>query len=183
MPCRRGCASLPLIGVQLGGRVMDQQMGLGLAGVRNPEFDENTGIVSEFYFVLATAMFVILGGHLILFDILVGSFQHFPLGGFRIDTMVVGLLTALLTMIYEMAVRVAAPMLCLIFLETLAMGFIARTVPQMNILSVGFAIRILLGAVLLVMAIGIHGDVLLEVMQSVFAQLREIFGEGRAIGQ
>jgi flagellar biosynthetic protein FliR len=60
---------------------------------------------------------------------------------------------------------VAAPLLCLIFLETLAMGFIIRTVPQINILSIGFPLRIIIGMALLVGAIGITSQVYVQTMR------------------
>lgn len=138
-------ASLPLTAVQLGGRVIDQQIGLGLAGVFNPEIDDQSGVVGEFYFVLALTVFLILGGHRALLSTLVGSFSHVPLGGFVADAGMAHLVVGLVSSAFELAIRVAAPLLCLIFLETVAMGFIARTVPQLNILSIGFPLRILLG--------------------------------------
>lgn len=168
-------ASLPLIGVQLGGRMMDQQMGLGLAGVINPEFDETTGIVSEFYFFLAMAIFTLLGGHRVMLMILVNSFNSIPLGGFVADYQLISMLSGILSITYQLALGVAAPMLCLICLETLATGFIARTVPQMNILSIGFAIRILIGVVLLIGVVGVQAEVFIEAMKQVLNILEGYF--------
>ncbi len=161
-------ASLPMLGMQLGGRVIDQQMGLGLAGIFNPEVGEQTGIVSEVYFLLALAVFVILGGHRAIVGVLVGSFEGVPLGAFTFDIRVVDLMIGLMTTVTELALRVAAPLICLMFLQTVAMGFIAKTVPQMNILSVGFVLRICLGAVVLIGAFtaasGAYGELVIETM-------------------
>lgn len=168
-------AMLPLIGVQLGGRIMDQQMGLGLAGVLNPEFDEETGIISEVYFIFGVTIFVIVGGHHALFQALVNSFDHVPIGGFRMDQQLLADVLGIIRTIFELALRVAAPLLCIVFLETLAMGFIARTVPQMNILSVGFAVRLMVGGWLLVMAVALHASVFREVMEDVLVQLLNLF--------
>ncbi len=152
-------ASLPLIGMQLGGRIIDQQMGLGIAGVFNPELGEQTGVVSEFFFVMSIAIFLIIGGHRVLFATLVGSFNHIPLGGFVSGGHMVDLIIGLLGSMFELGLRVAAPLLCLFFLQTVAMGFIARTVPQMNILSIGFALRIMAGALIVIGALGVIGHV------------------------
>jgi len=163
-------ASLPIVGLQLGGHVMDQQMGLGLAAVLAGGGDE-TGMISRFYFLMATAIFVVLGGHVVLVGILAQSFQHVALGGFVFDTSVVQMMVGLLGSAFELAVRVAAPFLCLVFLETVAMGFIARTVPQMNILSIGFPIRILLGVGLIVMLLISHGELMITELYDNFGQL------------
>jgi len=167
-------ATLPLVGMQIGGRVIDQQMGLGLAGVLNPEFGEQTGIISEFFATLAMAIFLILGGHQVVLITLIGSFQRIPLGGFWIDGPVLMLLVGLMTTIFDMALRIAAPLLCLIFLETIAMGFIARTVPQMNILSIGFALRIVIGAVLLVGSISLYGNIYATTLKQVLYRLSSL---------
>lgn len=167
-------ASLPLIGIQLGGRIVDQQVGLGLAGVLNPEFNEQTGVISEFFFMLALAVFVILGGHRILVVTLAGSFNRIPLGGFHFDAGILDLIVGLLAAMLELSLRVAAPVLCLVFLETAAMGFIARTVPQMNILSVGFALRILMGTALLIGAIGVMTGIFIDSSRQVLDQLMRL---------
>lgn len=146
--------SLTMIALQVGGQLIDQQLGLALAGIINPELGEQNGIVSETLFLTGVTLFVALGGHRILFDVLIGTFQTVPLGGMTIDGHMLELVVGLLGSSFEMSIRVAAPLLCLIFLETLAMGFVARTVPQMNILSIGFAVRILMGTALLVAAMG-----------------------------
>jgi flagellar biosynthetic protein FliR len=168
-------ASLPLIGVQIGGRVVDQQMGLGLAGVLNPEFNEQTGVVSQFYFMLALAVFVILGGHRVILMTLVGSFGRVPLGGLSVDGQLLGLVVGLMETVFEMAFRISGPLLCLIFLQTVAMGFIARTVPQMNILSIGFALRILIGALVLIGSIGVINGVFVTSMRQTLRQIQLFF--------
>jgi len=146
--------SLSMIALQVGGQLIDQQLGLALAGIINPELGEQNGIVSEILFLSGVTLFVALGGHRILFDVLIGTFQTVPLGGVVIDGHMLELVVGLLGASFDMSIRVAAPLLCLIFLETLAMGFVARTVPQMNILSIGFAVRIMMGTALLVAAMG-----------------------------
>lgn len=166
-------ASLPLIGLQVGGRMVDQQLGLGLAGVLNPEFNEETGLVSQFYFVTGLALFVILGGHRVMLVILVGSFAKIPLGGLAVDGHLLDLVLAMVSTVFELALRVSAPLLCILFLQTVAMGFIARTVPQMNILSIGFVVRILVGSAVIIGAIGIQYGVYRQDVERVLGQLQQ----------
>jgi flagellar biosynthesis protein FliR len=169
-------ASLPLMAMQIGGRVADQQLGFGLGGVFNPELDEQSGIVGEFYFIAALGIFILLGGHRAMMDTLVGSFQSVPLGGFRPNGQLLELLVGLLTAMFELTLRVAGPLLCLIFLETVAMGFIARTVPQMNILSIGFPLRILLGVAFLIAALATQGEAFVQSVQHTLRNLSAFFG-------
>ena len=167
--------SLPIMGMQVGGHIIDQQVGMGIAGVLNPELGEQSGIVGELFFLTALTLFAILGGHQIMLATLVGSFDHIPLGGFNGFDSLVELMVGLLAVMFELAMRVAAPVLCLVFLETVAMGFIARTVPQMNILSVGFAMRIVVGFAMLIGCVGVVTAAYTETMRQVLHEVMRIF--------
>ena len=154
------CASLPLIGMQLSGQIIDQQMGVSAGGVFNPELDAEAGVVGQLLFMSGLAVFLMVGGHHAIMLTLVSSFESVPVGRFAAPGSAVeighalDLVLGLLTVIFEMAIRIAAPMLCILFLLRIAMGFIGRTVPQMNILSVGFIFYIIVGLVVLVVGIG-----------------------------
>jgi len=169
------CASLPLMGIQMGGHLIEQQMGLGFANIINPELNTSSGVLSQFYFLMALTIFLTLGGLEVIFGILMGSFETIPLGGITDTAGILNLFIGLISSMFDLALRVAAPLLCLIFAETLAMGFIARTVPQMNILSVGFIIRILVGTVFLLTTVAAAAYVFENEMARVLKQLLGFF--------
>ncbi len=168
-------ASLPITAMQLGGHMIDQQIGLGLAGIINPELDEQSGVVGEFYFMLALVLFLIAGGHRILLATLIESFHHVPLAGFVPDGGLALLMVGLITAMFELAIRVCAPLLCLVFLETVAIGFIARTVPQLNILSVGFPLRILAGTALVAFSVAVVAGAYNDVMRRTLSIIGSYF--------
>lgn len=168
-------ASLPMIGVQMGAQVADQQMGLGLAGVLNPELDEQMGIISELYFTLAATLFVILGGHRVMLSVLIGSFAHVPIGAMAVDAPLLELLVGILAVVVELAMRVSGPLLCLVMLETVTMGLVARTVPQINIFSIGLPMRILLCLGFLLAASGVVVRVYATALSDILQQITEFF--------
>ncbi|MBI1336376.1 MAG: hypothetical protein GC164_05380 [Phycisphaera sp.] len=168
--------SLPLVAMQVSGHVIDQQLGMGLAGIYNPELDEQSGIMGEFFYYMALVTFLLLGGHRVVLGTLIDTFGHVPLGGFHPGVSLVSLLMGMANAAFELAVRVAAPLLCLVFLETVAMGFIARTVPQMNILSVGFPLRILVGVSLVIAALAVINGAFEGSMNRTLTQLAYFFG-------
>jgi len=155
-------ATLPLAAAQTGGLLMGQQMGLGFAQIFNPSLDDESGVLGQLYFLMALATFLMMDGleHMML--AVMHSFDYVPLGGFSMNGDLVGMLCGLLLASLELALRIAAPLLALIFLETVAMSFIARTVPQLNILSLGFPIRILAGLAILVVGLAITHEVLID---------------------
>ena len=171
-------ASLPLIAMQMGGQMIDQQMGLAFAGVINPDLDEEAGIIGRTLFLASLAIFVIVGGHRQMLATLIDSFDHVPLGSFVGFEGLVTLAVGLMQVMFELTLRVAAPVLCVMFLLMVAMGFVARTVPQMNILSVGFIIRILVGAVFLLLGVSIALDLFAPTAWRMIGEVHRFFAPG-----
>lgn len=165
-------ATLPLVAAQTGGLIMGQQMGLGFAQIYNPAIDDEGDLVGQLLFFLLLVGFVMIGGVDAMVLAVLHSFEHVPLGGFVADGSLIAMLTGLLGASFEVALRIAAPLLALIFLETIALGFVSKSVPQLNILSLGFPLRILAGVFIVGAGLAIIDEVMME---SVDAALRAIF--------
>ncbi|MEO1584432.1 MAG: flagellar biosynthetic protein FliR [Planctomycetota bacterium] len=138
-------ASLPILAVQLGGQIMGQQMGLGLAQVFNPELETNTGVVDQLLFFSALAVFISLGGIEAIFGSLIHSYESVPLGAMTLTMIPLDMIVGVLGAGYELALRVAAPVVAIMIIETVASGVLMKTIPQINIMTVGFAIKTLAG--------------------------------------
>lgn len=164
-------ASLPMIAMQMGGQIIDQQMGISAAGIFDPDLGVQKGVISELLYLSALAMFVIFGGHRVVLQTLVNSFGYIPIGGMQHFSDIVHLATGMLSLTFELAMKIAAPLLCLFLLEMLAMGFIARTVPQMNIFSVGFALKILMAAAVMMFFVDTGMEVFASTAQKLLDQL------------
>lgn len=143
-------ASIPLMSVQLGGLLMGQQMGLGLAQLVNPGIDIEGDSIGQLLFIIAISTFFMMDGLTILFDCLVQTFQYVEPGGFAFSEAPLELVVGLIASGFELAFRVAMPVIAIIFVETLILGFLMKTVPTLNIMSFGFPIKILIGLVTLV---------------------------------
>lgn len=155
-------ASLPMMAVQTGGLIMGQQMGLGFAQFFNPVIDDEADIIGQILFYLALAGFLMIGGHEAMVLAVLHSFEYIALGGFSPDVSVVDLMSGLLLSAFELALRVAAPLLAIIMLESVAMGFVSKSVPQLNILSLGFPVRILAGFAIVALGLVVIDEVIME---------------------
>jgi flagellar biosynthesis protein FliR len=78
--------------------------------------------------------------------------------------------------IFELAVRVAWPILLALLLSELAMGFISRLMPQFNILVVGFPLRILVGLLVVFVTMTVAVDMSLQVGDSLLDSIRATLG-------
>ena len=54
---------------------------------------------------------------------------------------------------FTVAIRIALPVLGALLLTDLAMGLVARTIPQMNVLVVGFPVKVAAGVLVLALSV------------------------------
>jgi len=146
--------SLLFTGVLVGAELVSQQMGWSLARLVDPVSQISTTVLSQFFVLLTTLIYVLMNGHLILIQSLVQTFDTVPLMTSGIAGDVLELFLATITVAFAMGIRLAGPALAAIFLATLALGFISRTMPQLNILAAGFPVRITLSMVILIASLG-----------------------------
>ncbi|MCC6660879.1 MAG: flagellar biosynthetic protein FliR [Phycisphaerales bacterium] len=146
-------AAIPIMAMDLAGFVVGYQMGLGLARAYNPEADADTDLLGQLLIYVGLGAFLALGGLEAVFSSLARSFAHMPPGHLALTDLPIQSLLAVLTSGFELAIRVSAPALGIIMLLLIAMGFIMKTMPQINVLSVGFSIKIIFGLLMLTAAL------------------------------
>ncbi len=140
-------ARLIFVGVELGAFHISQQMGISLAETIDPLTQEPDDPVRSLYRITALVIFLAIGGHCVLISSLLGTFESVPLlggvsgGAAQILKSVTGLLAAS----FVLAIKVALPALAALLMATVAMAILGRTVPQMNLFSVGLPLRALVG--------------------------------------
>lgn len=138
-------ASTPLMALEMSGVMMGQQMGLGLAKVYNPESDYEADVLGQLLFYIASGIFFAIGGVDQLWRGVVDSFATVPVAGLRIVETPVELLLSVLSASFDLALRVATPVTGIILLLVVVFGAIGKTMPQINIMSVGFTVKIIMG--------------------------------------
>ncbi|HEX6961550.1 MAG TPA: flagellar biosynthetic protein FliR [Lacipirellula sp.] len=144
-------------GVQLTGHIVSQLGGTALSEGADPVTDENLPVFSQMFYFLTLAMFVLLDGHRLLTEALLDTYLWAPPGRGVLGASYVEALKTLLTQSFLLAIRAAAPAMAALLLATLVLGLIGRTLPQINILAVGFSVNALLTAGVLVLSIGAIG--------------------------
>ena len=147
--------NLLFVALQLGGQLIGQQMGLGLARVFNPTLHAETGILSTFYVLVGTALLLAMNGHHLIISGILDSFKALPPMSVTAQPELLSTVRGLLVGCYVLALKLAVPTLVILFLVSLMMGFLGKTVPQMNILVVGFPLRIGVGLMALIATFGV----------------------------
>jgi len=134
-----------------GGQISAYSMGLGFASMIDPQNGTQVPVVSQYYVILATLMFLLLNGHLMLIEMVVDSFHQLPVATDGISRNGYYELVAWGSQIFINGLLMALPIVGVLLLVNLGMGVVMRAAPQLNIFAVGFPITIILG--LMVMAI------------------------------
>ena len=132
-----------------GGQMIAQLMGLGFASMMDPQNGVSVPVVGQFYTILATLIFLVLNGHLVLVDILASSFQTLPIGEYGMNPDKIWQLMMWSKWIFVGAVVIALPAVTSLLLVNVAFGVMTRASPQLNIFAVGFPITILLGFIVM----------------------------------
>lgn len=152
-------ASVPVMMLQMGGHVTGFQMGLSMATVYNPEFNTNSDVVGETLFYLGFAVFLAVGGIEATYAALLTTFDNVPVGAMATSSVPLDTYIGLANSGFEMAIRVSGPAMGMVFLVMVAMGFITKTMPQINVMSIGFAIKIVAGLLATAVALQVIANV------------------------
>lgn len=138
-----------LASVQLAGQFLGFQMGFNMASVMDPQTGGQSSVMSQFLYLLTVLVFFSIDGHHAFIRAIAYSFKIIPPNGFSGSPALYSTVVRVSAEMFVIALKLAAPILIALFLCNLGLGIVARTVPQINILMVGFPINIGLGLILL----------------------------------
>jgi len=144
--------SLVFAGVQLGGQLMGYQMGFAVANVLDPVSNDQVSIIGQFLFLFALLYFLAMDAHHILLKGMADSFILAPAGSFALTQSSVAWFVGIFGHIFWLGLKIAMPVVGAIFLVDVALGIVAKTVPQMNVFIVGLPLKSLLGMFILALA-------------------------------
>ena len=141
-------------GVQLTGQIVSQLSGTAITDAFDPISEAQTPIVSQLLYFLALAVFVLIGGHHMVMDAILATFHWLPPGEAFVGSSATDVVVEVTTQSFLLGIRAAAPAMVELLIATLVLGLIGRTLPQINILAVGFSINSLLALVSLLLSVG-----------------------------
>jgi len=173
-------ASIPLVSLELAGVMAGQQVGFGLARVYNPELETDSDLFGQILFYLGAGAFIALNGIETMFKAVASTFARVPIGGLGSGDVPLKTFIGVLTSGFELGMRVAAPITGIVLLLVIAFAAIGKTMPQLNIMSVGFTMKIL--AALAIAAAAAHAIAAAAGDEVVFA-LDTVVGWADSLGR
>lgn len=161
------------------GRIIDVQAGFGLAMIADPTTQAQMPLVGTVFAYAAAMIFFATGGAHDLLALWAATLDFMPLGhGFYTGDMraLFGLAAAL----FGMGIGLVGLILLVLFLLDLVIAFMSRTLPQMNVLLLGFQIKSLAVLVTLPLALSLSAGLLLRMLRLSLEAVPRLLGQGGA---
>lgn len=135
------------IAVQSAGEIIDLQMGLSVASALDPVFGAVISIIGRMTFFIALIVFLAFDGHHLLLSAFHQSFTVLPAGKIAnfVTYDLANQIMGLGGMLWMTAIKIAAPVILLIFLSDFTFGIVLRVAPQVNVFMLGFQVKPVLG--------------------------------------
>lgn len=170
--------SLTFVAVHWAGDIMGQQMGINLGEVFDPAMGQGGSVIGDAYFLLSLVIFLSLPvmGHHALLTGLAESFRALPLLSVGPDARVLALLVGLVQAAAVLAIRLAAPMLLTMLVVDLILGFVGKTMPQLNLMSAGLSLRSVVGLVVLAVGVWMAGSVVKFALRDGINEIGPVMG-------
>lgn len=153
--------------VEVAGQLMSYAMGLSVATAFNPEMGQSTELAG-FYGIVAMLVFLAMDAHHDLIYVFVQSYEWLPAGQISLNRLLPEVVSAG-SRIFVMALKLSAPVLVVMFVSNMVLGFLSKAAPQLNVFAVGFPVYLVVGFV--VMVVGL--PVFIQAMGTQFLNMRE----------
>src|SRR3954452_2487211 len=132
-------------GFSLAGRLVDVQVGFGMAQILDPLTHARLPILSALFGLLAALFFFLVDGHHALLRGIAYSLKRFPLGGPASASSAADAVVRQGAGLFALGFALVAPIVLGLLLMEFMLGVIARNLPQMNMLATGVPAKILVG--------------------------------------
>jgi flagellar biosynthetic protein FliR len=142
-------AAVLLASAELAGEVLAVQTGLSGATALDPLSGQGTGVLSQLLGLFVLLLFLVTGGHLVLIEVLAGSYEIVPVGQAVAVSDGIWALARVFGLLFAQGLQFASPVIAAVSVGYMALGVLARTSPQLNMLAVAFPLQIGIGLLVL----------------------------------
>jgi flagellar biosynthesis protein FliR len=143
------CMRVIFTALELAGQAIGQLMGLMMASMIDPLNGNQVPIIGQLYLLLASLLFLVVDGHLLMIRVLAESFTSMPIATTGISKNGAWEVLMWTGRIINTAVVIALPALVSLLIVNLSFGVMTRSAPSLNIFAVGFPVMIILGVIII----------------------------------
>ncbi len=128
----------------IAGQIVAVQMGMAFASMVDPGNGVNVTVISQFMTMLVSVLFLLMNGHLVVFEVLTESFTTLPVGNALVVTHFWELVGRM-AWVFGAGLILILPVIAALLVVNVAFGVMTRAAPQLNIFSIGFPLTLVMG--------------------------------------
>ncbi|MBM7716465.1 flagellar biosynthetic protein FliR [Siminovitchia sp. FSL H7-0308] len=170
-------AYMVLTSIQVAGNFIDFQMGFAIANIIDPQTGVQSPLIGQYLYIFSLLLLLAVDGHHMLLNGIFYSYQFIPLDqasfGFA-NANLAEYIAKSFSMLFLIAFQISVPVVAVLFLVDVALGIVARTVPQMNVFVVGFPIKIAVSFIVLFIVMGVIFGVIQQLFETMGQVMRDV---------
>ena len=168
-------AYMILSAVQIAGGFIDFQMGFAVANVIDPQTGAQSPLIGQYFYVIALLFLLTVNGHHLLIDGMYNSFQFIPVDAFiSFKDIFASFTIQTFNKMFLIAFQMSLPIVGCLFLVDVALGIVARTVPQLNVFVVGLPLKITVSFFVLSFFIALYINLTRFLFETMFKTMRDL---------
>jgi flagellar biosynthetic protein FliR len=150
-----------------GGRLLDLQIGFGVASLINPASQEQESLIGTALLAVGVMTFYLMDGHHLIVKSVVQSLHWFPVGR-PLSQLPMDAALAQFGLMFSLGTMLVAPVVAALLLVDVALAMASRTMPQMNIFMLSIPVKIVIGLSILAASTAFMPGVFRRIYQSIF---------------
>jgi flagellar biosynthesis protein FliR len=147
-------AACTIAAAEMAGELLAMEIGLSGAALFDPLTQQPTQPLGQFLQLTAMVLLLVGNGHVVMIEALGSSLHAIPVGVVPDLTAGMQQIVRLGSTVFEVGLRVAAPVIASVMLANIALGMLSRAAPSLNVMAVAFPIQISVGLLSLSLAFG-----------------------------
>ena len=151
-------AKLVFSAMEMAGELIGFQMGFSIVNVIDPQTSTHVPIIGQFHTILATLIFLTINAHHLFIAAIAESFTLVPPMRLALTNQMFAGIVTLSRDIFVLAIRIGAPVIVALFITNIALAIVSKTMPQMNVMMVGFPITIAGGLLIMVLSLPLFAN-------------------------
>jgi len=160
--------------LQGAGQLIDFQMGFTMGAAIDPVYGVQSPMMGNFQMVLATMLLLSTNAHHFLIAAMVKSYAYIPINPSNLSSHYL-YYAQLVTNVFSLAIQLAMPVFGALLVSDIGVGLLSRTVPQLNIFSIVFPVKIIFGFVILYLALPFFGESITHLFNTNMAWVLELY--------
>ena len=155
--------------LKIAGSLIDQQLGLSMANIYDPNTNTQNTLIETILYWLGVMIFFSMNGHHQLIAGIQNSFNLVKVGQLILSGNFDYVINVFVQC-FIIGIKIAIPMILSLLIAELLIGFISKSVPQLNVMVVSMPLKLLMGIIFIMIAL----PFLINKMHHLFNQIPSI---------